>query len=67
MAAAGARAVMLYVIQMEADAFALAADLDPAYAAGFAVARAGGVEAFAMVCRVTEREIAIDRAAPILG
>ncbi|MGG7566180.1 DNA/RNA nuclease SfsA [Rhodovulum sp. DZ06] len=44
----GARAAMLYVIhRTDCDRAAIAADLDPAYAAAFAAARAAGVEAYA--------------------
>ena len=57
MVAAVARAVMIYLIQMEAERFTLAGDIDKAYAAAFAVARARGVEAIAVVCAVTLDEI----------
>jgi sugar fermentation stimulation protein A len=57
----GARAVMLYLIQMEADGFSLARDLDPAYAAAFKIARARGVEAMAAVCHVTPEAIEVVR------
>ena len=51
MAAAGQRAVMLYLVQRtDCARFGLAADLDPAYAAAFAAARAAGVEAIAHGC-----------------
>ncbi|TFF19752.1 DNA/RNA nuclease SfsA [Jiella endophytica] len=51
---AGNRAVMLYVIQRtDCDRLAFAADLDPAYAAGFAAARRRGVEACAVRCDIS--------------
>jgi sugar fermentation stimulation protein A len=59
--AAGNRAVMLYIIQMQANAFALASDLDPAYAKAFAAAREAGVEAIAYTCRIGMQEIAVDK------
>jgi len=65
MVAGGARAVMVYLIQMEADAFTLAADIDPAYAAAFAKAHAAGVEAIAVVCKVNPEGIEAVRRAPI--
>ncbi len=64
-AEAGARAVMLFVIQMEAERFSLAADIDPAYARAFGLARRRGVEALAYVCAVTEREIVVAGRVPI--
>jgi sugar fermentation stimulation protein A len=48
MACAGARAVMLYLVQRtDCARAAIAADIDPAYAAAFARAAAQGVEAIA--------------------
>ncbi|MET0606713.1 MAG: DNA/RNA nuclease SfsA, partial [Beijerinckiaceae bacterium] len=67
MAQAGMRAIMLFVIQMDADCFTLAHDIDPSYARAFALARRQGVEALAHVCTVTEREIRIAQAVPILA
>lgn len=68
MVALGHRAVMLYVIQREdCDRFALAADIDPVYAAAFAAARAAGVEAFAYRCTVTPEAIAVTTPVPIVG
>jgi sugar fermentation stimulation protein A len=64
--AAGRRSVMLFVIQMAADRFRLAADIDPAYAKAFAAARSSGVEAIAYTCRVAPDGITIDRRIPIL-
>jgi len=55
MKATGARAVVLFVVQMTgADRMALAADLDPGYARAFAQARAAGVEALAYACRIDD-------------
>ena len=63
----GHRAVMLFLIQIgSAERFALAADIDPAYATGFARARASGVEAIAYKCAVTGDGIALCGPVPIL-
>ncbi len=62
----GARAVMLYIVQREDCArFTLAADIDPAYAAAFAEARARGVEALCHACRLSTDGITVDRPLPI--
>ncbi|WP_027488504.1 DNA/RNA nuclease SfsA [Allorhizobium undicola] len=54
----GLRAVMLYVVQREdCENFAICDDLDPAYGKAFAHARAEGVEAYAVKCRITTDEI----------
>src|SRR5215813_12044899 len=53
MAAAGARAVMLFLIQIgSARRFKLARDIDPAYGAAFDAARSMGVEAIAYRCGI---------------
>jgi len=50
----GARAVMLYLIQIgSAQRFALARDIDPKYGAAFDRARSRGVEAVAWKCVIT--------------
>ncbi len=62
MAAQGHRAVMLYCVQRtDCDRLALAADLDPGYAAASARARAAGVEAIAWACAISRTGIALDR------
>jgi sugar fermentation stimulation protein A len=53
-AAGGARAVMLFLIQIaSARRFALARDIDPAYGQAFDAARRAGVEALAYRCAIT--------------
>ncbi len=67
MVAAGHRAVMLYLIQRaDAEAFSLAADIDPRYAAAFEAARAAGVEAIAYACDLSPAEITIARPVPMV-
>jgi sugar fermentation stimulation protein A len=66
MAAAGCRAALVYVIQMEADRFDVARDIDPAYDKAFRHALAAGVESYAYVCRLTPHEVVIDRPVPIV-
>lgn len=59
---AGGRAVMMYLIQIaSADRFALAADIDPAYAHAFARASAAGVESLAYACVLGGGEIRLAR------
>ena len=68
MAAAGARAVMVFLIQRaDVEALAVARDIDPAYAAAFDLARAAGVEMLAYACRVERTEIAAERPVPVVG
>ena len=67
MAAAGARAVLVYVIQMEAERFDVARDIDPAYDATFTAALAAGVESYAYMCRVSADEIVIDKEVEIVS
>lgn len=64
----GHRAVMVFLIQRaEATRLAFARDIDPNYGAAFDKARAAGVEAVALRCRVGIDEIAVDLAVPISG
>lgn len=66
MAGAGHRAVMLYVVQRtDCAGFRLAADLDPAYAAAFAAARAAGVEALAHGTRIDREGVWLDGPLPV--
>ena len=66
-ARSGCRAVMLYVVQRtDAERFAVARDLDPAYAAACDRAREAGVEMLAYACQVTRDEIAITRRIPAI-
>ena len=67
MAAAGARAMMLFVIQIgSAERFSLARDIDPGYGAAFARARAAGVDAVAWKCAISQNGIEIASPIPIL-
>ncbi|MGH6767674.1 MAG: DNA/RNA nuclease SfsA [Xanthobacteraceae bacterium] len=60
MVAAGARAVMLFLIQIgSAERFALARDIDPGYGMAFDAARAAGVETLAYRCRLTCESIEV--------
>src|ERR1700730_12729437 len=64
--AAGARAVMLFLIQIgSATAFALARDIDPAYGAAFDRARAAGVEAIARRCVLATDSIVVAGDVPV--
>ena len=63
MAAQGARAVVLFVIQRgDCRRFAIAADLDPAYDAALRRARQAGVEMLVHGCTVSPREICVSQA-----
>lgn len=66
MVAAGHRSIMLYVVQRtDCARMALAADLDPAYAAAFTAARAAGVEAVAHATRITREGVWLDAEMPL--
>jgi sugar fermentation stimulation protein A len=65
-AAAGERAVMLFLIQIgSARRFALARDIDPAYGKAFDGARRAGVEALAYRCGITCEGIEMIAPVPI--
>ena len=67
MVKAGARAVMVYLIQCQNPSrFALADDKDRTYFNEFRKARSVGVEALALTCHVSTSEITVDRAIPVL-
>jgi sugar fermentation stimulation protein A len=60
MVATGARAVMLFLIQIaSARRFALARDIDPAYGKAFDAARRAGVEALAYRCAISRDGIEV--------
>ena len=62
MVAAGARAVMFYLVQREdCDDFAIAGDIDPNYATMLDKALAAGVEAICYCCKLTTEAIELDR------
>jgi sugar fermentation stimulation protein A len=68
MVTAGARAVMLFVVQIgSADRFALARDIDPAYGQAYDDARVAGVEMLAYRCRIAREGIEVLDAMPVLG
>lgn len=66
-AGSGARAVMLFVIQIGSSrGFSLARDIDPAYGQAFDRARAAGVEALAYTCRLSRDGAQLAAPVPIL-
>jgi sugar fermentation stimulation protein A len=67
MVAAGARAVMVYLIHRDdCERLSFAGDLDPGYRAAFLAAQAAGVEAIALVARVALQETLVTGRIPIL-
>jgi sugar fermentation stimulation protein A len=67
MVAGGSRAVLLFVIQIRsAQSFAVARDIDPAYAAAFDRARQKGVEILAWRCKIATEGIEIEAPVPIV-
>jgi sugar fermentation stimulation protein A len=68
MVAQGCRSVMVFLVQIgSADRFALARDIDSNYGEAFDRARKAGVEAIAYRCAISETEIAVVGAVPVLG
>lgn len=66
MVAQGHRAVMLYLVQRtDADRFALAEDIDPAYATAFEKARAAGVEILVIGTEISPRGIELGSPVPL--
>ena len=66
MAAAGRRAVMLYLVhRADCLAFALAEDIAPPYTAAFTPALSTGVEALCYNCSLSLDRIVVNRALPI--
>ncbi|WP_372674916.1 DNA/RNA nuclease SfsA [Aquicoccus sp.] len=67
-AQAGARAVMLYLVQRtDCAAVGIAGDIDPDYAAGLDRARMAGVEVMAFDCCISPQEITLGRALAFRG
>ena len=65
-AAEGARAVQLFLVQRgDCSRVALAADIDPAYAAAFRTARARGLEVLCYGCKVGVEAIELERSLPL--
>jgi sugar fermentation stimulation protein A len=63
----GHRAVMVYLVQRaDADRFAFASDIDPAYAAAFLSARGAGVEAIVCGCAITPTQIEAVKIIPMI-
>jgi len=66
MTASGARAVLLYVIQIgSATSLAVARDIDPAYGQAFDASRRAGLEAMAFTCRISLDGITLANPVPI--
>lgn len=66
MVAEGHRAVMFYLVQREdADAFTVAADIDPTYADELAKAMKAGVEVVCYACTLSPEEITVSRKLPV--
>lgn len=64
----GARAVMLFIVQIgSAERVSLARDIDPSYGKAFDRAKAAGVEAIALRCKISTEGIEIMAPIPVLG
>ncbi len=64
----GSRALVVFLCQIgSAEAVSVARDIDPAYGKAFDRALERGVEATALVCRITPEEIVAERAIPVAG
>jgi sugar fermentation stimulation protein A len=66
MVAAGDRAALVYVVQMQAERFDVARDIDPAYDRAFRRALRAGVETYAYVCRIDRGGVAIAGEIPVV-
>lgn len=64
--AEGGRALVVIVVQMRAEAFDVARDIDPAFDRAFREARAAGVETRAYRCTVGPAGVAIETEIPIV-
>jgi sugar fermentation stimulation protein A len=63
----GERAVMLYLVQRtDCDRVSIAADIDPAYAAGLREAMAAGVEVMCFDCQISPEGIDVGKALPFV-
>jgi sugar fermentation stimulation protein A len=62
----GGRAMAIVVVQMRAERFDVAGDIDPAFAAAFRRARAAGVETRAYACTLSPEEVTISHEIPIV-
>jgi sugar fermentation stimulation protein A len=68
MARLGHRAVLLYLVQRtDCTAFAVAADIDPNYAAAFANARAVGLETLIISTQITPEQVTLGTEFPLKG
>lgn len=64
--AQGGRALVIVVVQMHADAFDVARDIDPGFDRAFRAARAAGVETRAYRCRIDRESVTVAEEVPIL-